>query len=193
MAAKTTFVLPSGWVSGIAHHPSTHFNARPQGCLPHLIVLHHISLPAGVFGGNTVDDLFMGRLVATTDPALAEVVGLRVSSHFFVRRTGEVIQYVSATDRAWHAGVSRFEGVENCNDFSLGIEIEGTGSVPYCEGQYRAVARLIRVLARAYPIRAITGHEFIAPGRKSDPGPSFDWGYLRTLLPRRLRFVTCPQ
>ena len=182
-----------GWLNSAVHQSSPHFNERPQGTLISLVVLHYISLPAGEFGGSAVDDLFMGRLLETEDPKLAELRGLRVSSHFFIRRTGEVRQYVSVFDRAWHAGVSRFEGRENCNDFSVGIEIEGTGSVPFTETQYRALSPLLGALRRTLPIEAVTGHEFIAPGRKEDPGPYFNWWRVKSMLPSGVRVVNDPQ
>ena len=163
-----------GWLNSAVHQSSPHFNERPQGTLISLVVLHYISLPAGEFGGSAVDDLFMGRLLETEDPKLAELRGLRVSSHFFIRRTGEVRQYVSVFDRAWHAGVSRFEGRENCNDFS-------------------ALSPLLGALRRTLPIEAVTGHEFIAPGRKEDPGPYFNWWRVKSMLPSGVRVVNDPQ
>ncbi len=183
----------NGWLTPCTHRTSPHYNERPAGMQPRLVVLHFISLPAGVFTGETVDALFQGKLLETEDPALAEVRGLKVSSHFFIRRSGELLQYVSADKRAWHAGVSVFEGVSGCNDYSVGIEIEGTGEVPYTAAQYRSLGKVLRALVRAYPIRAVTGHEFIAPGRKSDPGPFMDWSRIRALLPARVRIVTSPQ
>ena len=158
-----------------------------------LAVLHFISLPAGRFGGEDVDALFMGTLDAMNRPEYESLRGLRVSSHFFVRRTGEVRQYVSVLDRAWHAGVSSFEGHTGCNDFSVGIELEGTGETPYEDAQYLALGELLGTLTRVLPVEALTGHEHIAPGRKQDPGPSFDWDRVREMVPGRVRIVTEPQ
>ena len=148
-----------GWLPGVVRRPSPHFNERPEGALVSLAVLHFISLPAGRFGGEDVDALFMGTLDAMNRPEYESLRGLRVSSHFFVRRTGEVRQYVSVLDRAWHAGVSSFEGHTGCNDFSVGIELEGTGETPYEDAQYLALGELLGTLTRVLPVEAVTGHE----------------------------------
>ena len=182
-----------GWLPGVVRRLSPHFNERPEGALVSLAVLHFISLPAGRFGGEDVDALFMGTLDAMNRPEYESLRGLRVSSHFFVRRTGEVRQYVSVLDRAWHAGVSSFEGHTGCNDFSVGIELEGTGETPYEDAQYQALGELLGTLTRVLPVEAVTGHEHIAPGRKQDPGPSFDWDRVREMVPGRVRIVTEPQ
>ena len=182
-----------GWLPGVVRRLSPHFNERPEGALVSLAVLHFISLPAGRFGGEDVDALFMGTLDAMNRPEYESLRGLRVSSHFFVRRTGEVRQYVSVLDRAWHAGVSSFEGHTGCNDFSVGIELEGTGETPYEDAQYLALGELLGTLTRVLPVEAVTGHEHIAPGRKQDPGPSFDWDRVREMVPGRVRIVTEPQ
>lgn len=173
--------------------PSPHFNERPAGEAISLIVMHFISLPAGVFEGEDVDDLFMGRLDTSKREDYVSLEGLRVSSHFVIRRDGEIRQYVSTEKRAWHAGVSRFDGREGCNDFSIGIELEGTGEVPFEKTQYDALSRLLPALCRRHPIKAVTGHEFIAPGRKADPGPYFDWRALREMLAPSVRIVIEPQ
>ena len=145
-----------------------------------LVVVHGISLPAGRFGGPWIDALFMNQLTEKSPHGLASLAGLEVSSHFFVARDGSLTQYVSILNRAWHAGVSDFEGQSNCNDFSIGIELEGTDDVPYAEVQMQTLTMLCRLLAEALPtLRAITGHSTIAPGRKTDPGPAFDWSDLR--------------
>ena len=163
--------------------PSPHCDARPQGVEPDLIVIHGISLPPGEFGGAWIDDLFMGRLDPAAHPYFAEIAHLRVSAHLLIRRDGAVTQYVPFHLRAWHAGVSSFEGRAGCNDFSIGIELEGTDDVPYTEAQYMSLAQVIAALQQAYPsLRAIAGHEDIAPGRKTDPGASFMWSWLETLL-----------
>ena len=160
--------------------PSPHYNQRPEGMPISLVVVHGISLPAGRFGGPWIDALFMNQLTEQSPHGLASLAGLEVSSHFFVARDGSLTQYVSILNRAWHAGVSAFEGQSNCNDFSIGIELEGTDDVPYAEVQMQTLTMLCRVLAEALPtLRAITGHNVIAPGRKTDPGPAFDWSDLR--------------
>ena len=175
--------------SGIVHAarqvPSPNCDERPAGVSPDLIVVHGISLPPDEFGGPWIDLLFTNRLPADGHPYFAQVAALRVSSHVLVRRTGELVQYVPLHLRAWHAGTSQFEGRERCNDFSIGIELEGGDTIPYEPAQYRALARLIVGLCAAYPslaVERVTGHEHIAPGRKTDPGPSFDWPRLRALL-----------
>jgi len=163
--------------------PSPHCDARPLGVEPDLIVIHGISLPPGEFGGAWIDDLFMGRLDPAAHPYFAEIAHLRVSAHLLIRRDGAVTQYVPFHLRAWHAGVSSFEGRAGCNDFSIGIELEGTDDLPYTEVQYASLAQVIAALQQAYPsLRAIAGHADIAPGRKTDPGVSFTWSWLETLL-----------
>lgn len=182
-----------GWLKGVRHCPSTHYNARPAGVPVSLAVIHFISLPAGEFGGDDVRRLFCGELTGKEHPSYGPLTGLRVSSHFFIRRTGEIIQFVSVKDRAWHAGVSVFEGVPDCNNYAVGIELEGTGEVPYTAAQYAQLSRLL-VLINAYtPLTAVTGHEHIAPHRKQDPGPSFHWARLMPSLPASVRLVTEPQ
>ena len=182
-----------GWTEGAEKHHSSHFNERPAGTLVSLVVLHFISLPPGVFSGEDVDALFTGTLDCGSHPFYRDLEGVRVSSHYVIRRTGLVRQYVSVSDRAWHAGVSVFEGRSGCNDFSVGIELEGTGEVPFEAAQYASLAALLRELCRVLPIEAVTGHEFIAPGRKSDPGPCFDWDAVRRAVPAGVRVVTVPQ
>ncbi|MFZ9735235.1 MAG: 1,6-anhydro-N-acetylmuramyl-L-alanine amidase AmpD [Burkholderiaceae bacterium] len=162
---------------------SPHHNARPPGCGPQLVVIHGISLPAGDFGGPWVDALFMRGLNANSPYGLSELAGLEVSAHFFISREGLLTQYVSIQDRAWHAGVSVFEGRQNCNDFSIGIELEGTDSTPYTAAQMLTLSRTCEALAQDCPdINAITGHSMIAPDRKTDPGPAFDWQSLADQL-----------
>jgi AmpD protein len=171
-----------GWLGGVRHVASANCNPRPAGTCPELIVVHGISLPPGQFGSGDIEALFTNRLDPTAHPYFAEVAHLEVSAHFLVRRTGEVVQFVSADERAWHAGVSSWCGREHCNDFSIGIELEGTDHAPYEDPQYEALASLVSVLRNHYPsIRsdAIVGHSDIAPGRKTDPGPAFDWQRVR--------------
>jgi AmpD protein len=170
------FVLGAdGWCQGAQRYETEHCDARPDGTQISLLVIHNISLPAGQFGGPHVSDLFTGRLDYNADPAFADLRGLRVSSHFLIRRDGRVIQYVSADRRAWHAGKSSFAGREKCNDFSIGIELEGSDATPFEAAQYAALAALTVALQDHYPLTDVQGHQHIAPGRKTDPGPLFDW------------------
>ena len=180
----------SGRLEGLLQRTSPHCDARPAGVVVSLLVLHYISLPAGVFEGECVDRLFTGTW-REGDPE--EVRDLRVSAHFFIRRNGEIRQYVSIDDRAWHAGLSNFRGHNACNDFSVGVEIEGTGEVPFEDAQYAALGRLIDRLAELLPLRFVTGHEVIAPGRKQDPGPFFDWDRVERMLPAGLARATAPE
>lgn len=175
----------SGLVAGVPFVPSPNLDERPAGEEISLVVVHGISLPPGEFGGPWVDDLFLNRLDPSLHPYFESIAGLRVSAHVFIRRDGSLVQYVPFRRRAWHAGESRFEGRERCNDFSVGVELEGADEVPYEEAQYRALAGLARALMRAYPAitaRRIVGHSDISPGRKTDPGPAFEWARLRRLL-----------
>jgi len=176
----TTLTLDRhGWLkpkSGVQRAPSPNYDARPAGTEPCLLVLHNISLPPGVFGGNEIIDLFLNRLDYSSHPWLECLRGLTVSAHFLIRRDGAIVQFVSTDQRAWHAGVSQFEGRERCNDFSIGIELEGTDVLDYADEQYASLKSLTQALRNQYPLRAVRGHEHIAPGRKTDPGPAFDWG-----------------
>ncbi|MCL1077442.1 1,6-anhydro-N-acetylmuramyl-L-alanine amidase AmpD [Parashewanella spongiae] len=174
----------SGWFIPAQHRESPHFNARPTAEVS-LLVIHNISLPAGKFGQRYVDDLFMGKLDYQADNSFHLLEGIRVSANFFIRRDGELIQYVSCDDRAWHAGVSEFEGRSGCNDFSIGIELEGTDHQPFTHKQYQQLIQLTRAIMAQYPDitkQRITGHSDIAPERKTDPGPYFDWQYYLTQL-----------
>ena len=170
-----------GIVGAARQIASPNFDARPAGAAIALVVVHGISLPPGKFSGDGVVALFTNSLDPTGHPSYAAVAPLRVSSHFFVRRDGELIQFVSCNDRAWHAGVSSWDGRERCNDFSVGIELEGTDHVPYTRAQYARLAPLLSALKARYPLRAAVGHSDIAPGRKTDPGPAFDWDRLSRL------------
>lgn len=175
----------SGLVQGARQLPSPNHDARPSGCEPELIVVHGISLPAGEFGGPWIDALFTNRLDPAAHPDFAELAALRVSAHLLVRRDGELVQYVPLDRRAWHAGESSHCGRVRCNDFSIGIELEGSDELPYEAIQYQRLAGLIRALRVAFPSllgAAVVGHADIAPGRKTDPGPAFDWGLLAALL-----------
>ncbi len=169
----------AGWLGNSRHVVSPNFDDRPSGTLISLLVIHNISLPPGEFGGNGVIELFTNRLDPTAHPYYQAIKDLRVSAHFFIRRDGELIQFVPAGQRAWHAGASSWNGQERCNDFSIGIELEGTDDTPFTEAQYGCLNGLIEVLRRRYPIQAIVGHSDIAPGRKTDPGPCFDWDRIR--------------
>jgi len=165
----------SGWLSTARQLPSPNCDARPQGMAIELIVIHNISLPPGVFDGDAVIDLFTNRLDWDAHPYYQSIRGLRVSAHFFIRRDGSLIQFVPCTLRAWHAGASNWQGRECCNDFSIGIELEGSDDLPFTEAQYAALTPLLHQLKQAYPIRAVVGHSDIAAGRKTDPGPCFEW------------------
>ncbi|MBM95607.1 MAG: 1,6-anhydro-N-acetylmuramyl-L-alanine amidase AmpD [Oceanospirillaceae bacterium] len=161
--------------------PSPNFGPRPMDTEVRLIVVHNISLPPGEFGGGYVQGFFQNDLPVDDHAYFQTIAELQVSAHLFIERTGKVTQFVSFEDRAWHAGVSEWNGCANCNDFSIGIELEGTDDTPYTAAQYAALAEVIRQLRQAYPAiagDAITGHEHIAPGRKTDPGPAFDWDRL---------------
>jgi AmpD protein len=177
--------VASGWLDGTRRLESPNCDERPPGIQPELIVVHGISLPPGEFGGPWIDALFTNSLPPEQHPYFAQVADLRVSAHALVRRDGEVVQYVPFGRRAWHAGQSRWMGRERCNDFSVGIELEGTDARAYEPAQYAALARLIAALCRAYPTLSparVVGHSDVAPGRKSDPGIAFDWPLLRALV-----------
>lgn len=177
--------LRDGWLDGALRRPSPHCDQRPDPQDVSLLVIHNISLPPRVFGGGWVDDLFLGRLDPAAHPYFTDIAALRVSAHLFIRRTGQTIQYVPFDQRAWHAGASSFDGREQCNDYSIGIELEGADLIPYTDAQYERLAAVTRVLQAVYPAITddrITGHSDIAPGRKTDPGPAFDWQRFRNLI-----------
>ncbi len=172
----------TGWLSGARRVPSPNCDDRPEGSAVDLIVVHGISLPPGEFGGPWIDALFTNSLPPDAHPYFEQVAGLRVSAHALVRRDGEVVQYVPFQRRAWHAGASSWQGRERCNDYSVGIELEGTDASAYEPAQYEVLARLVALLCRAYPglsTERVVGHSDVAPGRKSDPGIAFDWPLLR--------------
>lgn len=171
-----------GWSSGVERMPSPNFDARAAGTAVDLLVIHNISLPPGQFGGPYIADLFGNRLDCDTHPYFNQLRTLRASAHFLIRRDGSAMQFVSANDRAWHAGVSSFRGRERCNDFSIGIELEGTDFEPFEAAQYEVLAALTQALRARYPLTDVAGHEHIAPGRKTDPGPFFDWALYRKSL-----------
>jgi len=180
-ASAAAFAVDAdGWVPAARRLPSPNFEARPDGAVPSLIVIHNISLPPDTFGGPGIADLFLGRLDCDAHPFYdAHLRGVRVSSHFVIRRDGALEQYVSCDERAWHAGASNFFGRERCNDFSIGIELEGSDTTAFEAAQYRMLATLVRALLARYPVDALAGHADIAPGRKTDPGPHFDWARLQ--------------
>ena len=164
-----------GWCLQARRYDSPNFDARPAGAIVDLLVIHAISLPAGRFGGPHIADLFTNRVDFAFDASFAQLRNVTVSAHFLVRRDGGVLQFVSCNARAWHAGVSRFGGRDHCNDFSVGIELEGSDHVAFSPAQYQSLAALSVALASRYPLVALAGHEHIAPGRKTDPGPLFSW------------------
>ncbi|HET9653295.1 MAG TPA: 1,6-anhydro-N-acetylmuramyl-L-alanine amidase AmpD [Usitatibacter sp.] len=174
----------AGFCSGALYVPSPHHDERPEEAAISLLVIHNISLPPGEFGGPYIDDLFLGRLDAEAHPYFREIAGLRVSSHFLIRRDGELMQYVPCELRAWHAGASRWKGRERCNDFSIGVELEGADDVPFAEPQYDTLVALTRAIFERYGELDIAGHSDVAPGRKTDPGPFFDWARYRSDLAR---------
>jgi len=172
----------AGRVDAARYVASPNCDERPRGEAITLLVLHNISLPPGEFGGDAIEHLFTNELDPASHPYYRGLSGVRVSAHFLIRRTGELLQFVPCAKRAWHAGASAWCGRNGCNDFSIGIELEGADDVPYTDSQYRLLAELARALRRAYPIADIAGHSDIAPSRKTDPGPSFDWERFRSSI-----------
>ncbi len=168
-------VGPDGWCSAIPRALCTNFDARPEDAEISLLVIHNISLPPGEFGGGYIEALFANTLDCDAHPYFDQLRGLRVSAHFLIRRDGSAQQFVSTLDRAWHAGVSEFRGRQRCNDFSIGIELEGSDHAAYCDTQYETLAVLTWALSLRHPLTDVVGHEHIAPDRKTDPGPGFDW------------------
>jgi AmpD protein len=174
--------IPTGLLIGVKQVLSPYFDARPSGVVADLVVLHGISLPPGEFGGPWISRLFTGNLPPEAHIEFRERAGLRVSAHLLVRRDGRLVQYVPFNQRAWHAGRSSWQGRDSCNDYSIGIECEGTDDSPYEPAQYAALRQLLPLLSAAYPAirpERIVGHSDVAPGRKTDPGPSFDWSKIR--------------
>ncbi|TAK74952.1 MAG: 1,6-anhydro-N-acetylmuramyl-L-alanine amidase AmpD [Gammaproteobacteria bacterium] len=175
----------SGLLTPVTYRPSPHCDARPAGEVVDMIVIHGISLPPGEFGSPAIEAFFCGQLDHRLHPYYASIASLRVSSHLLIKRTGEIIQFVPFAERAWHAGESFFHDRPRCNDFSIGIELEGTDDIAYEPLQYEQLSRVIRLLMQAYPAitkERIVGHVDIAPGRKTDPGPLFDWDYIRKII-----------
>ena len=182
----------TGFLTGVRQVLSPHFDARPSGALPELLVVHGISLPPGEFGGPWIDRLVTGTLPWDEHPYFKQIEGLRASAHALVRRDGQIVQYVPFGERAWHAGQSAWRGRTGCNDFSIGVELEGTDDMPYTDAQYEALAALSAALIATYPslsAQTIAGHSEVSPGRKTDPGPSFDWARFRALLDQAQRAI----
>ncbi|MDW7549685.1 1,6-anhydro-N-acetylmuramyl-L-alanine amidase AmpD [Pseudoalteromonas sp. McH1-7] len=173
------------WLPFAERTASPHYNERPIGCEVDLLVIHNISLPAGCFGTPYIDALFMGKLDCHAHPTFADLKGLEVSAHCVIKRDGSITQYVSFSERAWHAGVSQWQGKAGCNDFAIGIELEGTDTIAYTQAQYMSLVKTTRWLQHYYPKITndrIVGHNDIAPGRKTDPGAAFDWQHYFSLL-----------
>lgn len=177
-----TPVWQDGWYRCARKVSSPNFGARPQSACIDLVVLHSISLPPGVYGTQCVQALFTNRLDWTAHPYFKQIEGLQVSAHFYIQRDGTVWQFVSCDERAWHAGISHYRGRSNCNDDSIGIELEGLEGDTFEPAQYEALSYLVPALIQRYPIKHIAGHEHIAPGRKADPGDGLDWPRLQTML-----------
>ena len=176
--SATAATWQNGWWAHAHHLPSPNFGARPAGVAVDLVVLHSISLPPAQYGTGCVQQLFCNQLDWDAHPYFQQIRGAEVSAHFFIERNGHVWQFVSCQDRAWHAGQSSFQGRDNCNDYSIGIELEGIEGGLFEDAQYESLQALLAALPEAYPINAVTGHEHIAPGRKADPGAGFDWARL---------------
>lgn len=188
LATQTKLIIKDGWLQEVEHQQSTFWTPRATQDVVSLLVIHNISLPAGHFGGNHITDLFLGRLNADAHTSFSDIAQLEVSAHCLIRRDGSIIQYVSFDNKAWHAGVSCFKEREKCNDFSIGIELEGTDDIPYEEAQYQQLSKLTASLQQYYPLitnENIVGHCDIAPKRKTDPGPIFNWPYYRKTLQKQ--------
>lgn len=180
-AARRLYVDRLGIVAAATQIPSPNCDARPEGERISLLIVHNISLPPGNFGGNAIIELFTNRLDPDAHPGFGALAAVRVSAHFLIRRDGSLLQFVPCALRAWHAGASAWQGRERCNDFSIGVELEGTDVLPYADTQYAMLGRVTRALRRRYPIVDVAGHDQVAPGRKSDPGTVFDWARYRRL------------
>lgn len=177
--------IKQGWLTNAEQCISPYFTPRDKDVVIDLLVIHNISLPAGIFGGPYITDLFMGNIDVEAHPSFCDLAGVTVSAHCLIRRDGSVIQYVSFDDKAWHAGVSCFNDKEKCNDFSIGIELEGADNIDYCQAQYQQLAKITASLMKSYPAISkdnIVGHCDIAPGRKTDPGEAFDWEHFHRQL-----------
>jgi len=177
---QNNFFDNDGWLKNANHVESDNFNQRPTLKKDFLVVIHSISLPPGQFNNSFIEDFFQNKLNPTLHPYFETIKDLKVSAHFLIKRTGELKQFVSCHNRAWHAGESSWKGMSDCNDFSIGIELEGTEIEPYEEIQYKVLLNLLVQLKKEYNIIDIVGHSDIAPHRKTDPGPSFDWNKIKT-------------
>jgi AmpD protein len=181
VSASRLSVDAAGFVPAATQVPSPNCDERPEGATISLLVVHNISLPPGQFGGPAIEAFFTNRLDPAAHPYFATIAQSRVSAHFLIRRDGALVQFVACARRAWHAGASSWRGRERCNDFSVGVELEGTDELPYETAQYAMLARLTEALRARYPIADVAGHSDIAPGRKTDPGPAFNWARYRHL------------
>jgi len=181
---NTDMSIINGWLVKQEQKKSPHFSLRDKSATVYLLVVHNISLPPKQFGGGYITDFFLGNLDRSADPYFEEIAHLKVSAHCLITREGKIVQYVSFDDKAWHAGVSSYQAIENCNDFSIGIELEGADDIPYTQEQYLALAQLTKTLQLTYPeIKDnIAGHSDIAPGRKTDPGNAFNWKHFYQCL-----------
>jgi len=175
-------VSVGGWLEGVRRVESPNQDERPPGTEITLLIVHSISLPPGEYGGDSIEKLFTNRLDPDAHPYFSEIEGLKVSAHFLVRRDGEVVQFVPLGKRAWHAGASSWRGRTTCNDFSIGVELEGSDDSAFEEAQYLALEKLLATLRRTLPLRDIAAHSDVAPGRKTDPGPGFAWGRVLSRL-----------
>lgn len=187
--SEQRLTIDNGWIQKTEHQLSAFFSLREPQENINLLVIHNISLPAGSFGGNHITDLFLGKLNADAHPSFGDVAQMEVSAHCLIRRDGNIIQYVSFNNKAWHAGISCFKNREKCNDYSIGIELEGTDDIPYEEAQYQQLSRLTASLQKHYPLitnENIVGHCDIAPTRKTDPGKVFNWPHFRELLQQQI-------
>ena len=183
MSQANTSAWHKGWYEAARHVPSPNHGQRPEGTLIDLAVVHSISLPPGEYGGPGIEQLFTNQLDWQAHPYFQQIQGLEVSAHFLIRRDGELVQFVSVDDRAWHAGRSSWRGRDNCNDYAVGIELEGLEHHPFEPAQYDTLAALLKAMADHYPqLQHVAGHEHVAPGRKEDPGRAFDWIGLRQRL-----------
>ncbi len=185
---RPSLSIAQGWLLAVEQQKSNFFTPRSFDDQISLLVIHNISLPAGEFGGNHITELFLGKINADAHPSFADIAQVQVSAHCLIRRDGSIIQYVSFDDKAWHAGISTFNGIDKCNDFSIGIELEGTDDIPYEEAQYQQLAALTVSLQKTYPLisnESIVGHCDIAKGRKTDPGEAFNWPYFQQILQKQ--------
>jgi len=181
---KNRPLIKNGWLVDTLAIPSPNKNPRPDPSDIHLIIIHNISLPPNQFGGSYIDEFFCNQLKKEDHPYFEEIHQLKVSPHLFIKRNGDITQFVPFHERAWHAGISTYKGQENCNDFSIGIELEGADHIPYTPEQYQQLTQCCEALIEHYPLLntdSITGHSDVSPGRKTDPGESFDWGFIKEI------------